>query len=259
MAAKAYRLLRAILMTAVEEDKILPGTHAAVRGAGDEHAPERPVLTVAQVFALAELDRRRPIGNIRKPRPGLPAAIPAAWRHDARLTRASRHPGRSCRTGAVGAAERRPSRRPRMTAIPCTGPAGRVRQPAMGRSDRAAPMRPRHGRWHRPSPGRLHRAVQRPDHSRSTQVPSRAPHVSIPATILPDIAAHLVEHTKPEPGRARVHRDQGRPAAAEQLQQDSAAGRTWSPAMVPRWPARPRPPTHRKHPRRVTGRIDCAT
>lgn len=66
MAAKAYRLLRAILMTAVEEDKILPRNPCRVRGAGEEHAPERPVLTVDQVFDLAELVGRRPVGNIRK-------------------------------------------------------------------------------------------------------------------------------------------------------------------------------------------------
>ena len=66
MAAKAYRLLRAVLMTAVEEDKILPRNPCRVRGAGDEDAPERPVLTVAQVFELAELVGRRPVGNIRK-------------------------------------------------------------------------------------------------------------------------------------------------------------------------------------------------
>ena len=54
MAAKAYRLLRAVLMTAVEEDKILPRNPCRIRGAGEEHAPERPVLTVAQVFELAE-------------------------------------------------------------------------------------------------------------------------------------------------------------------------------------------------------------
>ena len=39
MAAKAYRLLRAILTTAVEEDKILPRNPCRVRGAGSEHAP----------------------------------------------------------------------------------------------------------------------------------------------------------------------------------------------------------------------------
>jgi integrase len=66
VAAKAYRLLRAVLMTAVEEDKILPRNPCRIRGAGDEEAPERPVLTVGQVFALAELVGRRPVGNIRK-------------------------------------------------------------------------------------------------------------------------------------------------------------------------------------------------
>ena len=39
MAAKAYRLLRAVMMTAVEEDKILPRNPCRIRGAGDEHAP----------------------------------------------------------------------------------------------------------------------------------------------------------------------------------------------------------------------------
>jgi len=66
MAAKAYRLLRAVLMTAVEEDKILPRKPCRIRGAGSEQSPERPVLTVAQVFELAELVGRRPIGNVRQ-------------------------------------------------------------------------------------------------------------------------------------------------------------------------------------------------
>jgi integrase len=66
MAAKAYRLLRSILTTAVEEDKIVARNPCRIRGAGTEHAPERPVLTVAQVFELAELVGRRPIGNIRR-------------------------------------------------------------------------------------------------------------------------------------------------------------------------------------------------
>jgi integrase len=65
MVAKAYRLLRAALMTAVEEDKILPRNPCRIRGAGDEDAAERPVLTVAQVFALSERVGRRPVGNIR--------------------------------------------------------------------------------------------------------------------------------------------------------------------------------------------------
>jgi integrase len=66
MSAKAYRLLRAVMMTAVEEDKILPRNPCRVRGAGEEHAPERPVLTVAQVFELAERIGRRPVGNLRQ-------------------------------------------------------------------------------------------------------------------------------------------------------------------------------------------------
>ena len=66
VAAKAYRLLRGIMMTAVEEDKILPRNPCQIRGAGDEHAEERPVLTVAQVFDLAEQVGRRPVSNIRK-------------------------------------------------------------------------------------------------------------------------------------------------------------------------------------------------
>lgn len=66
MAAKAYRLLRAILMTAVEEDGILPRNPCRLKGAGTEKAPERPVLNVAQVIALADLVGRRPVGNIRK-------------------------------------------------------------------------------------------------------------------------------------------------------------------------------------------------
>jgi integrase len=65
-AAKAYRLLRAILMTAVDDDKILPHNPCRIRGAGTEDAGERPVLTVAQVFDLAEQVGRRPVGNVRQ-------------------------------------------------------------------------------------------------------------------------------------------------------------------------------------------------
>jgi integrase len=66
VAAKAYRLLRAILMTAVDEDKILPANPCRVKGAGGEQAAERPVLTVAQVFELASRVGVRPIGNIHQ-------------------------------------------------------------------------------------------------------------------------------------------------------------------------------------------------
>lgn len=66
MAATAYRLLRAVLMTAVDEDKILPANPCRIKGAGSEQAPERPVLTIAQVAVLAERIGVRPVGNIRQ-------------------------------------------------------------------------------------------------------------------------------------------------------------------------------------------------
>ena len=65
VAAKAYRLLRAVMTTAVEDDSMLGRNPCRIKGAGDEHAAERPVLTVRQVFDLAERVGRRPVGNIR--------------------------------------------------------------------------------------------------------------------------------------------------------------------------------------------------
>lgn len=52
MAAKAYRLLRAILMTAVD-DGLIARNPCRIRGAGSEPTPERPVLSLQQVFDLA--------------------------------------------------------------------------------------------------------------------------------------------------------------------------------------------------------------
>jgi integrase len=51
-ARKAYRLLRAILNTAVA-DEIIVRNPCRVRGAGQDRSAERPVATVAQVGALA--------------------------------------------------------------------------------------------------------------------------------------------------------------------------------------------------------------
>ncbi|MFI6741993.1 hypothetical protein ACIBI9_54585 [Nonomuraea sp. NPDC050451] len=65
MAAKAYRLRRAVLMTAAEDDRIISRNPCRIRGAGDEHAEERPVLSVGQVFELADKVGRRPVGSIR--------------------------------------------------------------------------------------------------------------------------------------------------------------------------------------------------
>ncbi|WP_269855547.1 tyrosine-type recombinase/integrase [Streptomyces sp. RPT161] len=52
--AKSYRLLKAILETAVEDDMIRKNP-CRIRGAGREDAGERPVASVAQVFALADV------------------------------------------------------------------------------------------------------------------------------------------------------------------------------------------------------------
>jgi integrase len=51
--AKAYRLLRAILNTAVA-DGLIRRNPCRIPGAGQEKSPERPVLTVEQIYQLAE-------------------------------------------------------------------------------------------------------------------------------------------------------------------------------------------------------------
>jgi integrase len=50
--AKAYRLLRAILNTALE-DGLLVKNPCLIEGAGVEHSAERPIATVPEVYALA--------------------------------------------------------------------------------------------------------------------------------------------------------------------------------------------------------------
>jgi integrase len=52
-AAKAYRLLRAVFNTALD-DGLIRRNPCRIKGAGNEHSPERPVLTVTQVYALAD-------------------------------------------------------------------------------------------------------------------------------------------------------------------------------------------------------------
>jgi integrase len=52
-AAKAYRFLRAVLMTAAD-DRIIQRNPCRVRGAGEESPEERPTLTVRQVYDLAD-------------------------------------------------------------------------------------------------------------------------------------------------------------------------------------------------------------
>jgi integrase len=56
--AKCYRLLRAILTTAVD-DGLIATNPCAIRGAGAEHAPERQIPSVEQVFTLADVVKNR--------------------------------------------------------------------------------------------------------------------------------------------------------------------------------------------------------
>jgi integrase len=56
--AKAYRLLKAVLNTAAD-DGLIRRNPCRIKGAAAEDSPERPVLTIAEVYALADaIDRR---------------------------------------------------------------------------------------------------------------------------------------------------------------------------------------------------------
>jgi integrase len=56
--AKAYRLLKAVLNTAVD-DGVIRRNPCRIKGAGQEKSPERVSLTIAQVYALADaIDQR---------------------------------------------------------------------------------------------------------------------------------------------------------------------------------------------------------
>jgi len=52
-AAKAYRLMRAVFNTALD-DGLIRRNPCRIKGADRENSPERPVLTVTQVYALAD-------------------------------------------------------------------------------------------------------------------------------------------------------------------------------------------------------------
>lgn len=58
--AKAYKLLRAIMYTAVDDGRAKRNP-CRIKGADQEHSPQRPIATVLEVFALADLmpDRLR--------------------------------------------------------------------------------------------------------------------------------------------------------------------------------------------------------
>ena len=80
-AAKAYRLLKSILATAAE-DGLIPRNPCRVKGASVEKSAERPVLTVAQVYALADAIGSRyrgadPAGLLLRPSLGGTSGAPA--------------------------------------------------------------------------------------------------------------------------------------------------------------------------------------
>ncbi|NUW44483.1 tyrosine-type recombinase/integrase [Nonomuraea rhodomycinica] len=56
--AKAYRLFKAILSTAVD-DQLIKRNPCRIKGAGQEKSPERPVVTVAQVYRLVDVIEHR--------------------------------------------------------------------------------------------------------------------------------------------------------------------------------------------------------
>jgi integrase len=56
--AKAYRLLKAVMNTAVD-DGLIRRNPCRIKGAAQEKSPERPVLTIGQVFALADVIDQR--------------------------------------------------------------------------------------------------------------------------------------------------------------------------------------------------------
>ena len=55
MVAKSYRLLRAILNTAMTEDGLIAANPCRIRGAGEERTSERPVLSLDQLYLLVDL------------------------------------------------------------------------------------------------------------------------------------------------------------------------------------------------------------
>jgi integrase len=51
--AKAYRVLRAVMYTAVD-DELIRRNPCRIKGAGDDTAPERPILSIPEVYAVAD-------------------------------------------------------------------------------------------------------------------------------------------------------------------------------------------------------------
>ncbi len=198
VAAKAYRLLRAVMTTAGEDDGILSKNPCRIKGAGEEHAGERPVLTVAQVLALADKVGMRPVGNIRKTAGG----YRLRFRRDGVMcTSPERFATRAAAEHALwkmaldGAAESTQDRRWRAFVLLATFTSLRWGEiTALTRADldlNARSVRVRAAYVQRSS-GPL---VLGPPKSRAGRRT-----VGIPAAIVPDLAQHLAAYVGPEPG-----------------------------------------------------------
>jgi integrase len=198
MAAKAYRLLRAIMTTAVEDDGMLARNPCRIKGAGYENAAERPVLTVRQVFDLADRVGMRPVGNIRKTpdgyrlrfgRDGIMRTSPERYATRAEAEQAL------WKMAAAGRADSRRDQRFRTLVLLATFASLRWGEvTALRRADldlRARTVRIRAAYVER-STGPL---VLGPPKSKAGR---RV--VGIPAAIIPDLRRHLAVYVKDDPG-----------------------------------------------------------
>ncbi|MFC8720280.1 tyrosine-type recombinase/integrase [Kitasatospora sp. NPDC057198] len=86
VVAKAYRLVKAILETAVD-DELIRRNPCRIKGAGKESAPERPIATIEQVDAVADAMglRWRLMVYIAAYGPARPEELAELRRHDVDL------------------------------------------------------------------------------------------------------------------------------------------------------------------------------
>jgi integrase len=198
VAAKAYRLLRAVMTTAVEDDNMLARNPCRIKGAGDEHAEERPVLTVRQVFDLAERIGRRPVGNVRKTPDGYRLRFA---RNGVMRTSPERYPTRQEAERALwkladdGRADCTHDRRFRCLVLLTTfaslrwGEATALRRADIDLSARTVRIR---AAYVERSTGEM--LIGPPKSKAGRRI------VGIPAAIVPDLARHLQIYVKDEPG-----------------------------------------------------------
>lgn len=57
--AKAYRLLKAVMNTALLDDKLIKSNPCSIKGAGKEASPERPTATIEQALKAADEIQQR--------------------------------------------------------------------------------------------------------------------------------------------------------------------------------------------------------